>query len=244
MLTTLEVQEKEQHFKILQKMGKPVLYCALFSPPARACMITAKLIGLDLDLKFLDLISKKEHLSEEFIKLNPQHTIPVLVDENESIWDSHAIMTYMVSKFAKDDSLYPKDLIKRARGDQRMHFENGVLFQVIKDFVNRYVHDGETEVNPKSIEMAHNSYNFLEKFLIDDYFVGDSLTATNISVHTTLITLRKLVPIDANKYPRLTAWLKRMESLPDNQEVNEAGADVMCKRIRSVMEQNKKAASN
>ena len=32
-------------------MAKPALYYALFSPPARTCMITAKLIGLDLDLK-------------------------------------------------------------------------------------------------------------------------------------------------------------------------------------------------
>lgn len=33
--------------------GKPTLYYAPFSPPARACMITAKLIGLDVDLKYV-----------------------------------------------------------------------------------------------------------------------------------------------------------------------------------------------
>lgn len=41
----------------------------------------------------------------------------------------------MVSKYAKDDKLYPKDLSKRARVDHRLHYENGVLFQVIKDMV-------------------------------------------------------------------------------------------------------------
>ena len=63
-----------------------ILYYALFSPPARACIITAKLIDLDIELKFVDF-SKKEQLSEEFTKLNPQHTIPVFVDEGEVIWD-------------------------------------------------------------------------------------------------------------------------------------------------------------
>lgn len=44
------------------------------------------------------------------------------------LWDSHAIMGYLVEKYGKDDKLYPKDLRKRAIVDQRLHFESGVLF--------------------------------------------------------------------------------------------------------------------
>jgi glutathione S-transferase len=44
------------------------------------------------------------------------------------LWDSHAIMSYLVSKSSKDDSLYPKDLKKRALVDQRLHFDSGVAF--------------------------------------------------------------------------------------------------------------------
>lgn len=44
-------------------------------------------------------------------------------------------MPYLVSKYAKEDSLYPKNLIARARVDQRLHFDTSILFGAIKSFV-------------------------------------------------------------------------------------------------------------
>ena len=62
--------------------------------------------------------------------MNPQHTVPTLVeDDGFVLWESHAIMPYLVDKYGKeDDPLYPKDLRKRATINQRLHFNNGVLF--------------------------------------------------------------------------------------------------------------------
>ena len=63
------------------------------------------------------------------LQLNPQHTVPILVDDDFVIWDSHAIAGYLVGQYAEDDTLYPKDDVrKRAVIDQRLHFENGVLY--------------------------------------------------------------------------------------------------------------------
>lgn len=44
-------------------------------------------------------------------------------------------MPYIVSKYANDDLLYPKNLIARARVDQRLHFDTSILFGAIKSFV-------------------------------------------------------------------------------------------------------------
>lgn len=60
--------------------------------------------------------------------MNPQHTVPTMDDDGFIIWDSHAIGAYLVEKYGNDESLYPKDLQKRAVVDQRMHFDSGVLF--------------------------------------------------------------------------------------------------------------------
>jgi glutathione S-transferase len=60
-------------------------------------------------------------------QINPFHTVPTLQDEDFTIWDSHAINAYLVDKHADDDSLYPKDLQKRAVVDQRLHFDSHVL---------------------------------------------------------------------------------------------------------------------
>lgn len=37
-------------------------------------------------------------------------------------------MIYLVTKYGKDDSLYPKDPVKQARVNSALHFESGVLF--------------------------------------------------------------------------------------------------------------------
>jgi glutathione S-transferase len=90
--------------------------------------MTAKAIGLELDLKEINLVDG-DHLKPEFLKINPQHTVPTLVEENgQVLWDSHAIMTYLVSKYGDKESLYPKDFFKRAVVDQRLHFESGLVF--------------------------------------------------------------------------------------------------------------------
>jgi glutathione S-transferase len=66
--------------------------------------------------------------------MNPQHTVPTLVDDDGfTIWDSPAFLFYLVAKSAKHDSLYPKDLKKRAIIDQRLHFESGVVFATLRN---------------------------------------------------------------------------------------------------------------
>lgn len=66
-------------------------------------------------------------MTEEFLKINPLHTVPTLVVDGKAICDSHAIITFLVSKYARDDSLYPKDLFQKALVDQRLFFNCSVV---------------------------------------------------------------------------------------------------------------------
>lgn len=50
---------------------------------------------------------------------------------------SRAIMQYLVDKYAKDNSLYPKDLKARALVDARLNFDCGTLWpRIISVFVS------------------------------------------------------------------------------------------------------------
>lgn len=60
--------------------------------------------------------------------MNPRHTVPVLDDNGTIVYESHAIMIYLVSKYGKDDSLYPKDPAKQSKVNAALFFESGVLF--------------------------------------------------------------------------------------------------------------------
>src|SRR3990167_6707374 len=62
-------------------------------------LIAAKFFGIEIEFKQVDL-AKGEHKSEEFTKLNPLQTVPVLVVQEfdklqENICDSVAIVTLL-----------------------------------------------------------------------------------------------------------------------------------------------------
>jgi len=75
--------------------------------------MTAHALGLELNKKKVDL-DAGDHLKPEFVKLNPQHTIPTLVDGDFAVWESRAILIYLAEKYDKEGSIYPKDPQQRA----------------------------------------------------------------------------------------------------------------------------------
>ncbi|KAJ4433447.1 hypothetical protein ANN_15750 [Periplaneta americana] len=76
-----------------------------------------------------------DHLKPEYLKMNPQHTIPTMNDNGYVLWESRAILGYLVDEYGKDDTLYPKDPKKRAVVNQRLYFDIGTLYP---KYINYY----------------------------------------------------------------------------------------------------------
>uniref|UniRef100_A0A182KCV5 glutathione transferase n=1 Tax=Anopheles christyi TaxID=43041 RepID=A0A182KCV5_9DIPT len=210
-------------------MAPIVLYSTRRTPAGRAVELTAKMIGLELDVKYMDL-TKKEQMTPEFLKarireMNPMHTVPTIDDNGVPLYDSHAIIIYLASKYAKDDSLYPtKDLVKQANINALLHFESGVLFARLRWILEPVFYWGETVVPQEKIDSVHKAYDLLESTLKTtgtEYLVGSTITLADISVSTSLSTLNAMFPADASKYPLVMAYLKRLEeTMPNYKEIN------------------------
>jgi len=201
-------------------MPKPILYSLDFSPPVRSVKLVAAAIGLELELRPVDLING-EHLKEPYVKINPQHTVPTLDDDGKIIWDSHAIAAYLVDKYAKDDSLYPKDLYTRARVDQRLHFDSGVLFPRMRDCTIAIFREGYAVVPEERVKAVYEAYDLLESFLQNDlYLVGNSLTIADLCCIPTVSTCEYHAPIEAERYPKLAEWIERLSQLPYYEELH------------------------
>lgn len=154
--------------------------------------------------------------------MNPQHTVPTLEDNGKYLNDSHAIATYLIEKFGNSDDhpLYPKDLYTRARIDQRLHFESGVLFQSLITVVRCILYEGAVEITDVQLKNIFAAFDTLETFLaVDTYMVGDVLTVADLSMVATLTQLVRQVGLDSNRYPKIGAWIKRIEALPYYDEV-------------------------
>lgn len=76
---------------------------------------------------------KKEQLQEDFVKINPQHTVPTLVDDGFVLIESRAIAIYLIEKnFPEGHSLYPKGAKERALINQKLQFDCGTLYPRIR----------------------------------------------------------------------------------------------------------------
>ncbi|XP_016957920.2 glutathione S-transferase 1 [Drosophila biarmipes] len=216
-------------------MVNPILYGTESSPPVRAVLLTLRALQLEHEFRPLDM-QAGDHLKPEMLRKNPQHTVPMLEDGESCIWDSHAIIGYLVNKYAQSDELYPKDPLQRAVVDQRLHFETGVLFHgIFKQLQRALFKENATEVPKDRLAELRDAYALLEQFLADNpYVAGPQLTIADFSIVATVSTLHlSYCPVEGTKYPKLSAWLARLSSLPFYEEDNLRGARSLADKIRA-----------
>ncbi|KAL1502342.1 hypothetical protein ABEB36_007496 [Hypothenemus hampei] len=193
----------------------PTLYMSEISPSCRAVLMTARLLGLTLKIKKIDLC-KNEQYSPHFIKqINPQHTIPTLIDNGFVIWDSHAIIAFLVGKYGNDDELYSRDIMERALIDQRLHFDSSVVNNFTRTILNPMLYEKRNIRLDDHKESIYKTYALMEKFLRSfPWIAGKKLSIADLSLIPSITSLNVLVPVNKEDYPNLYNWMERVETLP------------------------------
>nr|WCC58228.1 glutathione S-transferase [Pharsalia antennata] len=195
------------------------LYYTPGSGPCRAVLLTAKAVGVELNLKSTDLF-KGEQLTPEFIKINPQHTLPAIDDDGFCLWESRAIMQYLQNQYGKDDSLYPTDPKKRAIVDQRLYFDMGTLYARYSDYFFPVAFEGAA-FDPEKLNKLNEAFEFLDGFLANSEFAaGDNLTLADLSLVATVSTC-DITGYDLSSYKNVSRWYDNVkETAPGYEEAN------------------------
>ncbi|CAH0760650.1 unnamed protein product [Diatraea saccharalis] len=185
------------------------LYKKDTSPPSRSVFMAIHALQIP-NVKFVNVhLPDGEHLTEEYLKMNPQHTIPLLKDDDFLIWDSHAICGYLVAKYGRNDNLYPLDPKMRAVVDQRLHFDSGVLFNTLRSTVAPLLYSDDKDFKPENLAKFKEAYSFMEKFLTKSWLAGDHVTIADICCVSTISSMNEILPINEIEYPKLTDWLQK-----------------------------------
>ncbi|KAL1122142.1 hypothetical protein AAG570_003547 [Ranatra chinensis] len=194
------------------------------SPPCRAVMLLLKAIDLSPEMKPVNVM-EGEHLSEEFLQLNPQHTIPVLVDDGFPIAESRSIMMYLADNYTENESLYPKDPKQRAIVNQRLFFDIGTLFTRFAECYHPVIWKGEG-INENLVVKVEEAFSILNTFLEGhDWVAGDEMTIADFSIVVTVSTAEG-VGFDLSPYSNVVDWLQRCkDNMVDYEEVNQANLD-------------------
>lgn len=219
------------------------LYTIKLSPPGRAVELTGKALGLEFDIVPINLIAG-DHLKPEFRKLNPQHTIPLIDDNGTIVYDSHAIIVYLVTKYGGKhlETLYPSDAVTRAKVNAALHFDSGVLFARSRFYLEPILYYGSTETPQEKIDNLYRAYELLNDTLVDDYIVGSHLTLADLSCAASIASMHAIFPIDAGKYPKLAGWIDRVAKLPYYKATNQDGAEELAQLYRAKLEENRAKA--
>ncbi|XP_062125730.1 LOW QUALITY PROTEIN: glutathione S-transferase D7 [Drosophila sulfurigaster albostrigata] len=217
-------------------MTAPVLYYLPPSPPCRSILLLAKMLGLEFELKIVNIL-EGEQLKPEFVAMNPQHCLPTMNDEGLVLWESRAILSYLVAAYGKSDELYPTDIRVRALVDQRLQFDLGTLYQRLTDYYFPTMFIGAPLDEGKRARLTE-AVGWLNAILEGrEFAAADHFTIADL---TLLVTVSQLEAfgLELKPYKHVRAWLERCKEhmTPyDYEELNGSKAILLADMFKAKM---------
>ena len=171
------------------------LYVTRTAPNPRKALILLASKGIDADdmddLNIVDIdLSKQEHMSDAFTKMNPMQTVPVLtLDDGTVLNDSQAVCEYLDRVYG-ERSVMGNDVVQRA---QVCAMRRIAEFEVLYNFMLAFQHsnpakaariDQVPEFAEKSVARATKALPYFEAALEGrEYLVTDHLTFADIVLY-------------------------------------------------------------
>lgn len=163
---------------------------------SQSCLLLIKHLNLQIE------VEDHEPHDEQFINdINPIFRVPVFIDDELVLTESRAIMTYLIENLQPGNSLYSKDLKKRALIDQRLFYDAAVVVPIfmeliVSDFRNYddlmmnsnsfqrpIITEKKKEVHQKSKDAFLAVIRVLEGLLANnDYFAGNEMSIADFSI--------------------------------------------------------------
>lgn len=169
--------------------------------------------------------------------------MPLIEEDGVFISDSHAICAYLVNKYGKDDSLYPKDLVKRALVDSRLHFDSGHMFCRLRMLFEPVIFNNAKSFPEDRINYIRSQYEILNRFVENSpYVCGDDLTIADFCLVATVTSLTEIVPLDPVAHAKVLQWIDRLVKLPYYEQANGAGARDVQAAVKGVLAKNQSSS--
>ena len=150
----------------------------------------------------------------EFLALNPNALVPVMVDGDAVLWESNTICRYLAGKQGRDD-LLPRDALARARVEQWMDWQAGELNNSWRYAFMGLVRGSEAHRDPAAIAASAASWN-RHMAILDDQLAkaGDFVTGATFTLADIVLGLSVnrwfMTPIERPALPHVQAYYDRL----------------------------------
>ncbi|HEY1132305.1 MAG TPA: glutathione S-transferase, partial [Roseateles sp.] len=187
------------------------LYHHPLSGHAHRARLFVSLLGLPHELIEVDL-KAGAHKKPDFLALNRFGQVPVLDDNGTVVSDSNAILVYLASKHARTDWL-PQDAAGAAEVQRWLSVAAGEI--AYGPAAARLVTVFGARFNPEEvIGRAHAILGKLEDHLDGrDWLAASHPTIADVALYS-YVARAPEGNVDLSGYPRVNAFLRRIEALP------------------------------
>jgi glutathione S-transferase len=153
----------------------------------------------------------------EFLALNPNAQVPVVIDDGFVLWESHAILRYLAQKQGSD--LWPADNRERALVDQWMSWQSTELSPAWGYCVRAQLRGDPPNPDPARIEASIGAWTRQMHILEAQLAAADGFVANGrfslADIVIGLSTHRWMsVPFDKPVLPAVAAHYRQMQSRP------------------------------
>ncbi|MEM7016086.1 MAG: glutathione S-transferase family protein [Pseudomonadota bacterium] len=157
-----------------------------------------------------------------FAQQTPFGKIPVIEDGDTVMFESGAIIEYILERYGDDRLSPPIGSPLRGQFLQWMHFTEGTAATPISTFIWHMLYKQDADKFPEVLEEARNrahvGFKLVEESLKGkDYLLGDEFSAADIMLVFTL-TVAGMFGLLDERYPNIAAYMQKMEPRPAFQK--------------------------
>jgi len=173
-------------------------------------------LGVKYERILVDIF-KAEHKTEEFARLNPNMKIPVIDDDGFIMWESNAILLYLVKK-------YSPNRFKSADPAIYGHIVQWLIFgkttvdpnYAIARYYKKFLTEGQYDKNDfmKLQTNCHKILDQLNKHFLSNEFIAGEYSVADIACYP-YIKLSEEADIKLNNYSSVRKWISNIEGEKD-----------------------------
>jgi glutathione S-transferase len=150
--------------------------------------------------------------------INPTGLIPTVEDDGFVLWESNAILRYLVNSHAPGSGLFPAEPKTRANIDRWMDFQQTIVNARMVAVFHPLVRLPPEQRDPAAIAAATAAFTAAWDMLMPElergpFIAGEDFTLADIPLGV-LVHRYFALPLDRPERPALRAWYDRLLSRP------------------------------
>jgi glutathione S-transferase len=158
----------------------------------------------------------------EYRAMNPNGRVPVIEDDGLVLWESNAIVRYLLARHAPDSAWYPADPRTRATADKWMDWTSssfaGPFRTVFWGVLRTPAEKQDWAAINAAIKECDELLNMADHALISQpYLSGNDIGMGDIPLGSFIYAWFEM-PIERAPQPHLQAWYERLKQRPAYQK--------------------------